>query len=370
MIRTMNRTFILSLFFFFYSFTSFAWGPEGHAIVGRIALHYLTPDARQNVLDILNGMPIDSAANWMDKIKSNPEYDFMRPWHYLDAPKGEAYTEKFGDNLVNRLRLTYEELEHKNIYCSDQVKLDLLIMLHLVGDLSMPLHAGYKEDFGGNTIMVQYDTLKNHNLHRFWDEDIIDIMHITDSGCIALAKENALSYIPVDFVAWLKESRALLPDVYDYPGFILTDSYMKKNAKNVEMQLLKAGQRLATILNILFASPAPVLDYKSLIQKHKNGILVENASSAIGKEVTVVGRVTNVRPTTATTQIMLKGADPEKYILIVVFERNYDKFSMPLSELFRNKNVEVKGFVKDYNGNPEIILDNQEMVIFIAKSPD
>ncbi len=361
----MSRAFFLSVFFLLNALTSLAWGPEGHAIVGRIALQYLTPDARQNVLSILNGMPIDSAANWMDKIKSNPDYDFMRPWHYLDAPKGEAYTDKSGDNLVNRLRLTFEELEHKNIYCAEQVKLDLLIMLHLLGDLHMPLHAGYKEDFGGNTIMVQYDTLKNHNLHRFWDEDIIDIMHITDANCLALAQGDGLSYMPVDFVAWLQESRALLPAVYDYSGFILTDAYMKRNTKNVEMQLLKAGQRLATILNILFASPAPVLDYRALIKKYKNGVLVENAPGEVGNEITVAGRVTSVRKTTATTQIMLKGTDLEKYILLVVFEKNYNKFSKPLAELFSNKNIEVKGHLKDYNGNPEIILDNEQMINFI-----
>ena len=366
--KIIKYTLIFSTLFLLNTSRTFAWGPEGHAIVGRLALHYLTPDARQNVLNILNGMPIDTAANWMDHIKSNPEYDFMRPWHYLDAPKGEVYTEKFGDNLLNRLRLTYAELEHKKIYCTDQVKLDLLIMIHLVGDMHMPLHAGYKEDFGGNTIMVQYDTLKNHNLHRFWDEDIIDLMRITDADCLSLAKSNTLPYMPVDFVGWLQDSRSLLPEVYDYKGFILDDAYMKKNAENVKNQLLKAGQRLATVLNILFSSPAPILDYKSIIQKQNNGIIVENASSAIGQQVNVAGRVTNVRKTTATTQIMLKGADEEKYILLVVFEKNYPKFPMPVTEFFRNKNIEVKGYLKDYNGNPEIILDNEQMIKFIDKT--
>ena len=82
----------------------------------------------------------------------------------------------------------------------------------------------------------------------------------------------------------------------------------------------------------------------------------------------VAGRVTNVRKTTATTQIMLKGADEEKYILLVVFEKNYPKFPMPVTEFFRNKNIEVKGYLKDYNGNPEIILDNEQMIKFIDKT--
>lgn len=355
----------LLIYFALNNSRAFAWGPEGHAIVGRIAMHYLTPDTRQNVLNILNGMPIDTAANWMDNIKSNPIYDFMRPWHYLDAPKGEEYTDKVGDNLLNRLRLAYSELEHKQVYCSDQIKMDLLILIHLIGDMHQPLHAGYKEDFGGNSVMVQYDTLKNHNLHRFWDEDIIGLCNITDSACLALANGNTLPSIPEDFIGWLKDSRSILPEVYDYPGFILSTAYMQKSAKTVEAQLLKAGQRLATVLNILFSSPAKILDYNVLIKGYKNGVSVEDAANAIGKAVTMVGRVTNVRQTTATTQIMLKGADENKYVLIVVFEKNYRNFSKPLSELFRNKNIEIKGFLKDYNGNPEIILDNEQMVRYI-----
>jgi hypothetical protein len=30
-----------------------AWGPEGHAIVGRIALNFLKPDVKANVVRIL-----------------------------------------------------------------------------------------------------------------------------------------------------------------------------------------------------------------------------------------------------------------------------------------------------------------------------
>lgn len=38
---------------------------------------------------------------------------------------------------------------------------------------------------------------------------------------------------------------------------------------------------------------------------------------------------------------------------------------MPVTELFRNKNIEVKDFLKGYNGNPEIILDNEHMIKFL-----
>jgi hypothetical protein len=139
---------------------SFAWGAEGHAIVARIALQLVKPDVRQNVLQALGGMPVDTAANWMDIMKSNQDYDFMRSWHYVDFAQGTRYQPTNQENILNRLSLTYNELKHKNTLCEAQIKDDLCILLHLMGDLHMPLHTGYDEDMGGNKVTVKYDTNK------------------------------------------------------------------------------------------------------------------------------------------------------------------------------------------------------------------
>lgn len=151
---------------------SFAWGTEGHAIVGRIAMRYVHDDVKQNIYRLLGNMSIDTAANWMDQVKGNADYDFMRTWHYVDFPKGQPYLNSNHENILNRLILTYSELQHKKVLGNDQIRTDLYILLHLMGDLHMPLHTGYDKDLGGNKIIVQFDTIKTHNLHRFWDEDI------------------------------------------------------------------------------------------------------------------------------------------------------------------------------------------------------
>ena len=41
-----------------------AWGPEGHTIIVKLAMQFLNPDVRQNVLAVLDGMPVDTAANY------------------------------------------------------------------------------------------------------------------------------------------------------------------------------------------------------------------------------------------------------------------------------------------------------------------
>src|SRR6185295_17442771 len=109
---------------------AFAWGPEGHTIVGKLALHFMNKDAREGILKVLDGMPMDTAANWMDIMKSNADYDFMRSWHYLDFDKGKTYTPSNDDNIINRLTLTLSELKYKNTLCDQQIKTDVLVLLH------------------------------------------------------------------------------------------------------------------------------------------------------------------------------------------------------------------------------------------------
>lgn len=343
-----------------------AWGPEGHAIVGRIAMRYVTADVRKNVLQILGTMPIDTAANWMDIMKSNSDYEFMRPWHYLDFPKGQPYQPGNQDNILNRLTYAFNELKHKKVLCEEQVRFDLFVLLHLMGDLHMPLHTGYEEDLGGNKVMVQYDTLKTHNLHWFWDEDIIRITKITDEDCLAYYTPAFTdSMKAVDFAAWVYESRSLLDGVYDFPDYTLSETYLLKNKELVKQQLLKAGLRLAFMLNKLFYSAALTIDYKAETAKYKNGIDINDAAKNIGKKVTIVAKVYGVKVSASITQISLHEKFPNSPLTVIIFAKNYSKFKLPLDEMFTEKNICVKGVIEEYKGKPQIIIEDPEDIIVL-----
>lgn len=343
-----------------------AWGPEGHAIVGRLAMRFVKDDVRQNVLKILGTMSVDTATNWMDIMKSNPDYDFMRSWHYLDFPKGKPYAATNEDNIVNRLILSYNELGHKKTLCSEQIKTDLLIIMHLMGDLHMPLHTGYDEDLGGNKVAVQYDSIKTHNLHLFWDEDIIRLTKITDEDVLQLYKAGLTDTIKgIDFVSWFMESRSLLDGVYDFTDFRLSKAYLDKNKLVVQKQLLMAGLRLAAILNKLFADPAPLLDFKKINAGYKNGIDVKDAMKHIGKKVTVCSNVNNVRATPAITQLTLGEPYPNNTLTVVIFSRSYPNFKTPPEELFRNKNICVKGTIEENRGKARIIVEDPDDIIVL-----
>ncbi len=342
---------------------SFAWGPEGHAIVGRLAMRFVKDDVRKNVLELLGKMPIDTAANWMDIMKSNSDYDFMRSWHYVDYPKGQTYQPTNADNIVNRLLLSYNALTHKKILCTDQVRTDLLVLLHLMGDLHMPLHTGYDEDLGGNKVTVQHGPLKDHNLHRFWDEDIIGLKKITDADCLKHLAIYPDTVKSVDFMFWMNESRLLLPGVYDFAGYNLDDAYLNKNKVVVEKQLLLAGLRLAAVLNKLFYTPAADVNFKTMTAGYKNGIDVTESINNIGKKVTVCAKVYSIRSSATITQINIGGKFPNTPLTVVIFGKSYANFAGNPEDLFKDKNVCVKGKIEEYKGKAQIIVENPEDIL-------
>ena len=61
-------------------------------------------------------------------------------------------------------------------------------VVHLVGDLHQPLHVGRGADRGGNKIEVTWFG-KPSNLHKVWDDGLIDPVHTRDALglCLSLA---------------------------------------------------------------------------------------------------------------------------------------------------------------------------------------
>lgn len=47
--------------------------------VAQVAFTYLDDVTKKNVMTYLDGMTIEEAANWMDNIKGDHSYDYMKP---------------------------------------------------------------------------------------------------------------------------------------------------------------------------------------------------------------------------------------------------------------------------------------------------
>jgi hypothetical protein len=205
-------------------------------------------------LGYLNGMTIEDADNWMDNIKDDHSYDYMKPYHYTNIDKGEEVAERSGSNIIFILNQTIKELQNNKNLTKEEIKTKILIVFHLVGDLHQPLHVGYGSDKGGNTMQINYKG-QGTNLHSFWDSGIIYDKNITLKDCLrankfSLKEMNKLQTI--DVIAWSKESRSLLDTIYNTGGAKIKDNYVDASVITIQSQIQKAGIRLAAILSSVF----------------------------------------------------------------------------------------------------------------------
>jgi hypothetical protein len=244
---------------------TFAWGAKGHALMAEIAFHFLDDSTKIKVKKYLGNLSIEEAANWMDNNRSNSYFDYMKTWHYLDMDKGEHYTPSAERNILTILFSAINDLKKINTLKKKDIKRDILLIFHLVGDLHQPLHTGYAIDKGGNTINVKSQNFSS-NLHSAWDSQIIETEGITLDKCLQLydstytiAKKDSVQKINV--LDWMYQSRSLLDTVYDYKNGVLDQAYIQRSVVIIENQLIKAGLRLASILKEIFDTPKPAISF-------------------------------------------------------------------------------------------------------------
>lgn len=248
---------ILAAMLFAIPSRTMAWGKTGHGLVAEIAYHFLDDSTKQLVKKYIGDMSIEEMASWMDENRSNSYYDYMKPWHYLDMDKGEIYKASTEKNLLTVLFSAITELRHMETMKKKDIRRDLLLIFHLVGDLHQPLHTGYATDKGGNTVDVSSQNFSS-NLHSAWDTQIIETEGISLAKCLkvydAYSPEEVDTIKKINVLRWMYQSRSYLDSVYDFKKGYLDSNYIKRGVNIIEQQLVIAGLRLASILTAVFKS--------------------------------------------------------------------------------------------------------------------
>ena len=136
-----------------------------------------------------------------------------------------------------------------------QMLLALKYLVHFVGDVHQPLHAGYADDKGGNQFQIQAYK-KGSNLHAFWDSGLIK--YVSDDPDVWVTR---LSSTPLP--AWVsvidpariaEESCRIVATPGFYPDRKVEGEYVDRWTPVVEQQLQLGGARLARMLNGLAES--------------------------------------------------------------------------------------------------------------------
>jgi len=177
---------------------TFAWGNKGHEIIAQLVWNIIDSTTKKNVTEYLDGMTIEQASTWMNDVSKDPKYAYMKDWHYVRAslydwytggkslgPAEKLYSEAKQPNIITELTRVMKELQHIKQLPDSTAKFDLLVMIHLLGDLYQPLNVGYdyNDTLGEIYQMRFFDKLVT--TRTLWDSTLIAYDNITAEGCIA-----------------------------------------------------------------------------------------------------------------------------------------------------------------------------------------
>jgi len=248
------------LTFVFLPVLAFAWGKTGHRVVGQIAENHLSPKAAQAVRDLLGADGLAEVSNWADEIRSNPAWKPADPWHYVNIPDGQTY-ESMSKNPAGDILIALKRFEAtlRNASAAKEERIQALkFMVHFIGDLHQPLHAGKRDDLGGNRVSVHwFRAVEATNLHTVWDELLIDHEKLSFTEWARFLDHPSESELKewqsTGYSVWMEESYKLRDRCYDFkPELPLSYEYVDKSMPIVRQRLLQAGVRLAGTLNQIF----------------------------------------------------------------------------------------------------------------------
>ncbi len=243
-------------------FNAHAWGQKGHDVTAWIAEQHLTPEAAAAVDRILGGHSLVYYANWMDNASNTPEYAYSKTWHYLNIDEGETLETQPRhpqgdvltalDGIIKRIRKgklkPAEELDQ------------LRMLIHLVGDLHCPMHAGRSTDRGGNRVPVLYFGREN-NLHSIWDTALVESAHKWSYSewqqqIDRLSQADAETLCQGSPADWFRETAAITASIYKVTpaGAKISYDYLNTMTPVIEQQFLRGGLRLASLLNALYGN--------------------------------------------------------------------------------------------------------------------
>ena len=168
-----------------------AYWEYGHQTIAQIAYANVTPRTKAAVRRILANQAlldtpecpagtIEEASVWADCIKplkdaaGKPRFGYAYNWHFQDAdvcaPFDLTPSCKDGDCVSVQIERDVKALRDKATSPKDRVQA-LVFLIHFVGDLHQPLHAGDRHDKGGNDLKADYGIYgpPRFNLHSIWD---------------------------------------------------------------------------------------------------------------------------------------------------------------------------------------------------------
>jgi len=239
--------------------SAYAWSEFGHRLVGELAERQLSEAARMQIADLLRDEPdttLASIAAWADTARDLPEYEATSRLHYVylrdDNCRYDAQRDcRDGRCVVAAIPMYAAQLADQTLPRQQRIEA-LKFLVHFVGDVHQPLHAGNRADEGGNKFQVNLEG-EGTNLHSVWDNRILrsaKLDRATYADRLDARRIEAARLADGDAAAWAMESCSMLASRAIYPpkpGKLAPD-YLVRMRPDVESRIIQASERLAAML--------------------------------------------------------------------------------------------------------------------------
>ena len=240
-----------------------AWGQIGHRITGKIAEQYLSDEAKAQIAALLPNETLAEASSYADEMRSNPDEFWQKtagPFHYVTVPAGKHYHEveapEKGDSVtaLTQFRTT---LLNENASVAEK-QLALRFIVHIIGDLHQPLHAGNGTDRGGNDVKVRF-FWEDSNLHRVWDSGLIDRRQLSYSEWsewlgAKISEKDARDWSDTNPETWITESTKIRDTIYPDDSNRMGWDYLYNHLPTATKRLQQASVRIAAYLNEVYST--------------------------------------------------------------------------------------------------------------------
>ena len=256
-----------------------AYGVLGHETVARIALVNAKPETAAQVRRMLAKASLletptcraatpDAASTWPDCIRAlGARFSYTAPWHYQNVdicrPFDPSSACRDGNCVSAQINRQVRLLQDRTVPEREKVAA-LAFLIHFVGDLHMPLHAGNSGDRGGNDVKAAYGVYAPdwRNLHGIWDTPLADRAVTSPPSIVrryAPAEEAAIAAGTTE--DWGREAWAVSRDTAytlalgDPCGpkptarLPLSETQIRAAIEPQRLQVTRAGLRLARLLD-------------------------------------------------------------------------------------------------------------------------
>ena len=247
-----------------------AWGRTGHAIIGQAALAQLEPAKQARALDLLGvstaaALPaaVEEVCFWPDTVRELPQWTWSAPLHFVNIPRSSARYDRQRDcpdgRCVTEAIPKYAAELGRPGLGRERRWQAFAWLCHLVGDLHQPLHAGFRDDRGGNLVEVEFRG-QRYSLHQFWDRTLVDDrLHEQEKPELRLdpwpKSVSTAPWTPADVAAWTEESHELAV-TRAYPSDpVIGEGFADLSWAVIRQQWSKAATRLAHVLDLALDVP-------------------------------------------------------------------------------------------------------------------